>query len=213
MSQTLTDQLFTQLSGTPMQQISSQLGLGQAQTAGAISAALPLLLGALGRNASQPQGAEALLGALRRDHAGNAAGGGGFDLGGLLGAVLGGSQSKQTNGAGILGHIFGQRETQVESALGQVTGLGGQKSAQLLQMLAPLVMAFLAKQMFQGQSSAPAPSARSLGDILGQEQQQVRQQGGLGGGLLGAVLDQDGDGNVDLGDLLKLGSGLFGKQH
>ena len=53
-------------------------------------------------------------------------------------------------------------------------------------------------------------TAQVLGAILGQEQQQARQQGGLGGGLLGAVLDQDGDGQLGLGDLLKLGGGLLG---
>ena len=50
---------------------------------GALAGALPLLLGALGRNASQPAGAESLFGALERDHAGSS------DLGGLLGSVLG----------------------------------------------------------------------------------------------------------------------------
>jgi hypothetical protein len=38
----------------------------------------------------------------------------------------------------------------------------------------------------------------------------VRQAGGPGGGLLGAVLDQDGDGELGLGDLLKIGGGLLG---
>ena len=66
----ITDDIFSQLSGPMLQQISQQLGTGQAQTAGAISAALPMILGALGRNASQPQGAEALFGALGRDHQG-----------------------------------------------------------------------------------------------------------------------------------------------
>ncbi|MCK9490183.1 MAG: DUF937 domain-containing protein [Xanthomonadales bacterium] len=210
MSQTLTDQLFAQLSGAPMQQISQQLGLGQAQTAGALSAALPLLMGALGRNASQPQGAQSLLGALQRDHQG-----GGTDLSGLLGAVLGGGQnrqaSKQTDGAGILGHILGGQQSNAASSLGQATGLGADKAGQLMQMLAPIVMGFVAKQMFQGGSQS-APSAQTLGSMLGREQQQVRQQGGLGGGLLGAVLDQDGDGKVDLGDLLKIGGSLFGKR-
>lgn len=208
MSQTLTDQLFAQLSGAPMQQISRQLGLGEAQTATAMGAALPLLMGALGRNASQPQGAQSLLGALQRDHLGS------NDLSGLLGAVLGGSRqgqpSRQTDGAGILGHILGNRQSTAASSLGQATGLGADKAGQLMQMLAPLVMGFLARQMFQGGQSAP--SAQTLGSLLGQEQQQVRQQGGLGGGLLGAVLDQDGDGKVDLGDLLKIGGSLFGKR-
>ena len=60
MTTTLTDDLFSQLQGQPLAQMSQQLGLPESQTAGAISAALPLLLGALGRNTSQPQGAEAL---------------------------------------------------------------------------------------------------------------------------------------------------------
>jgi hypothetical protein len=60
MSQPLTDELYTQLEGAPMRQISQQLGIGPAQMAGALSAALPMLLGALGRNAQQPQGAQSL---------------------------------------------------------------------------------------------------------------------------------------------------------
>lgn len=207
MAESLTDQLFDQLNGAPLRQISQQLGVGQAQAAGAVSAALPLLLGALGRNASQPQGAEALLGALRNDHAG------GGDIAGLLGAVLGGAQTRQTNGAGILGHILGGQQPRAEAALGQTTGLGNDKAGQLLKILAPIVLAYLAKQMFQNRQAGDTqadPTAQLLGSILGQEQQQVRQQGGLGGGLLGAVLDQDGDGQLGIGDLLKIGGGLLG---
>src|SRR3546814_11256161 len=60
----------SQLQGQPRQQMSQQLGLAPDETANAVSAALPLLMGALGRNASQPQGAQALFGALQKDHAG-----------------------------------------------------------------------------------------------------------------------------------------------
>ena len=62
----LAEDLFAQLQGAPLQQVSQQLGIGQMQAASAVSAALPLLLGALGRNTAQPQGAEALFGALQR---------------------------------------------------------------------------------------------------------------------------------------------------
>jgi hypothetical protein len=47
-----------------------------------------------------------------------------------------------------------------------------------------------------------------LGQVLGQERQAAQQSGA--GGLLGAVLDQDGDGQLGLGDLLKIGGGLLG---
>lgn len=205
MTESLTDDLFSQISGAPMQQMGQQLGVGQTQMAGAIAAALPMLIGALGRNASQPDGAESLFGALQRDHAG--AGG----LGDILGAVLGGQQDRQTDGLGQLGHIFGGRQQRAVGSLGQATGLGGDKAQMLMKMLAPMVMAFLAKRMLGGgQQQAQAASSPSvLGDILGQESRQVQQQGGLGGGLLGAVLDQDGDGQLGLGDLLKIGAGAM----
>ncbi len=206
----LTNDLLAQLQGAPLQQISRQLGIDQNQAAGAVSAALPLLMGALGKNASQPQGAEALFGALQKDHTG----GGG--IGDLLGMVLGGAQSRQTDGAGMLGHILGGQQGRAEQRLGEATGLGGDRAGQLMKILAPIVMAYLAKRMFGGDSSDGSvtgggrSTAQGLGAILGQEQQQVRQQGGLAGGLLGAVLDKDGDGDVDLSDMLKLGGGLLG---
>ena len=201
----LTDDLFSQLSGPALQQISQQLGTNPAQTSGAIAAALPMLLGAMGRNTARPGGAEALFGALGRDHSGAA----GLGLGDILGAVLGGTPSRQTDGLGQLGHIFGGRQQQAVSGLGQATGLGSDKAQMLLKILAPIVMAYLAKQMFGG-GQQQAASSQALGDILGQERQTEQQQGGLGGGLLGAVLDQDGDGQLGIGDLLKIGGGLFG---
>ena len=204
---TLTDDLLTQLSGAPIQQISQQLGLDQSQVSGAVAAALPLILGAMGRNASQPQGAQALLGALGRDHA---AGGGG--LADVLGAVLGGAQGRQADGAGILGHVFGARQAQAAQGLGQATGIGNDKAQMLMKMLAPIVMAYLARRMFGSgqQATAAAPSANVLGDLLGGEARQVRQEGGIGGGLLGAVLDQDGDGQFGLSDLMRMGGSILG---
>ena len=208
MSASLTDDLLNQLQGQPLAQLSSQLGLSQPQTQNAVSAALPLLLGALGRNASQPQGAEALFGALQRDHAAPAASG--LDLGSVLGAVLGGGGggSRQTDGAGILGHIFGGRQDSAAQGLGQATGLEGGQANALLKMLAPIVLSYLAQRMFSGGGQGAA-SPQQLGDVLGQEQQRIQQQGSAGG-LLSSVLDQDGDGQVGIGDLLKLGSGLLG---
>jgi len=66
-------------------------------------------------------------------------------------------------------------------------------------------MSFLAQRMQSG-----GMDAGGLGQVLGQERARVQQQGGLGGGLLGSLLDQDGDGQVGLGDLLKIGGGLLG---
>jgi hypothetical protein len=226
----LTDELFSQLQGAPLQQISRQLGVQPEQANEAVGAALPLLLGALGRNASQPQGAQSLFGALDRDH-------GGMDLGSVLGAVLGGGlgglggllgngdsrqhgqasrgqgpaagfpqlDGAQADADGMLGHIFGKRQQRAEEGLGQATGLGSGAAQNLLKILAPIVMSFLAQRFARGGSDPGG-----LQQALGQEREQIGQEGGLGGGLLGAVLDQDGDGDVDFKDLLKAGTGMLG---
>ena len=83
MNTPLTSDLLSELQGPQMMQIGRQLGISQADASGAVSAALPLLLGAMGRNAQQPGGAEMLHSALERDHAG-------LDIGSVLGSVMGG---------------------------------------------------------------------------------------------------------------------------
>ena len=208
----LADELMAQLQGAPLQQMAQQLGSSPSQTQEAVGAALPLLFGALGNNAAQPQGAANLFGALQRDHAA------GPDLGGLLGSILGGLGGAGQGGAGmgaaaapslqggadILGHIFGGNQQRAESGLGQATGLGA-NAGMLLKILAPIVMSFLAQRMQSG-----GMDAGGLGQALGQERTRATQQGGLGGDLLGSLLDQDGDGQLGLNDLLKIGGGLLG---
>ena len=195
----LTDDLLSQLQGAPLQQVSQQLGIDQQQASGAISAALPLLMGALGNNAAKPQGAEALFGALQNNHSG-------LDIGSVLGSVLGGGGGAASDGAGILGHIFGGSQGRAEAGLAQATGLSSGHSSQLLQILAPIVMSFIAQRLSAGGQA----NASGLSQMLGQEKQHVVQQGSVGGGLLGSLLDQDGDGQLGVGDLIKLGSGLLG---
>ncbi len=204
----LVEQLLSQLQGAPMAQIASQLGADQQQTESAVGAAVPMLLGMLGNNANQGGGADALFGALMRDHApAQAQGFGGGDLlGSVLGSVLGGGQG-QSAGSAILGHIFGGQQQQAESSLGQASGLGGGNAGQLLAILAPIVMSFLANKV-QGNGL----DAGGLGRVLQQERAQTQQQGGLGGSLLTSMLDQDGDGQLGAGDLFKLAGSFLNKR-
>ena len=204
----MVEQLLSQLQGAPMQQIASQLGADQQQTESAVGAALPMLLGMLGNNANQGGGADALFGALMRDHApAQAQGFGGGDLlGSVLGSVLGGGQG-QNAGSAILGHIFGGQQQQAESSLGQASGLGGGNAGQLLAILAPIVMSLLANKV-QGNGL----DAGGLGQVLQQEQAQAQQQGSVGGSLLTSMLDQDGDGQLGAGDLFKLAGSFLNKR-
>lgn len=234
----LANDLLAQLRASSLGPMAQQLGVSEEQTDSAITTALPLLMGALGNNAQSPAGAQALFGALERDHqlagdntlqggasggfdlasvlgavmgGGASTGGGAGGLGGLLGGLLGGGSapnSQQLNADGILGHILGGKTSQVEGALGQATGLSSGNVHKLLMMLAPIVMAYLGRQV----SSGKVGSADALGSVLGQEKEQVQQQGGIAGGLLGSMLDQNGDGKLDMGDLLKLGGQFLNRR-
>lgn len=223
----LVDAVMAQIGDNEIDAIAQRFGMSTGQAQAAIEQTLPLMVGAMAKNASTPQGAQALHTALG-DHAdadlggllGGLLGGGqsGGGLGSLADAVLGslgGSPSPPPRGGGIdsglggvggaiLGHIFGNRRGQAEQGLGQTTGLGGANAGQLMAMLAPIVMAVLARMNRQN-----GMSPGDLGDLLGGETRRTREAGGIGGGLLGAVLDRDGDGDVDLSDLLNVGGSVI----
>ena len=201
----LTDELMGQLQGAPMQGLAQQLGIDSVQAEQAVGVALPMLFGALGQNTAQPQGAAGGLLGAAGGGAGAAGGLGG--LGSILGSVLGGGSgagNSQLDAGAILGNIFGGQQQQAESRLGQATGLGG-NAGQLLALLAPLVMSFLANRV-----QSQGMGAGDLGNALDQERGQIQSQGGAAGGILGSLLDQNGDGKLDAGDLFKLGAGLLG---
>ncbi|WP_225763263.1 DUF937 domain-containing protein [Stenotrophomonas sp. Marseille-Q4652] len=197
--------LFEQLQQEGLGPVSQKLGIDESQARQAIGTAVPLLLAAMGSNASSPQGAQSLLNALQRDHA-PAADRPPPGLGQLLDTVLGGGAGKAGDGTGILGHVFGNQTPQAAQVLGRQAGLDSGKASQLLAVLAPIVMAFLARRFAQ------QGNANELRDTLGQESRQLGLGGGGMGDLLGGLLDQDGNGRLDAGDLLKLGAGLLGKR-
>ena len=219
----LLDALMQQLQGAPLQQLAQQLGTSSSQVESAVGPALSLLLDGLGRNAAQPEGASALLQAWQQGHAshGTAASasaapqgtlGALGGLGDLLGNVLAGAgasprtggASGMEAGAAILGQILGGQRQQAESQLGERSGLGAQ-AGQLLALLAPIVMQFLAQRAAAGQLDAS-----SLGNALGQEPSRPPQPpADVAGNLLTGLLDQNRDGKLDAGDLLQLGAGLL----
>ncbi len=91
----------------------------------------------------------------------------------------------------------------------KASGLDMGNSAQLMAMLAPVVMSILGSQM-----NGLGLRCGGLGGLLGQERQRIEEDKGAGG-LVNAVLDRDGDGDVDFADIAQnvglLGS-LFGRR-
>ncbi len=174
--------------------IARQIGASNEQTEQAIGLALPTLLGALANHSENEAGANQLHEALQTE----------YDGSGLnnVNNLLGGSGGL----GGLLSAVLGSRQGRVEQGIGKVSGLSGTQVASLLAILGPIVLSVLGRAQ-RGASGG----AGGLTNILRKEKSQMQNQ--AGGGLLAGLLDQDGDGDFDLQDVLKLGMNkLFGRK-
>lgn len=187
---TLNDQL-QQAIDNAMPAISAQIGADPDKTRLAAKGAVPLLLGALSRNAQRPEGAEALNNALKRDHDGSVL----DSLGDLLGNPAAGG------GSDILRHVLGAKQDAAEGAISQFAGLDKGTVTKLLVLLAPMLLGMLGKKQRQ-----EGGGASDLPRILRGEEEAARRGGGGLGDLIGGVLGQ-GQKSGCLGQLL---GGLLG---
>ena len=139
-------------------QIARQFGLSQAQAQEAIEALVPAFSQGLKRNAADPYGIGAFLGAMSTgqhakyyEDAANAF-----------------SQQGIAEGNGILGHLFGSKDVSraVAAQAAQATGLGQDLLKQMLPVLASMIMGGLFKQT-TGQMQASA-SGNPLTEIMEQ---------------------------------------------
>lgn len=192
--------------------VSKQFELGEGSTQKAMSAAMPLILGAMKNNASTSDGASGLLGAIQGKHDGGI-----LDN---LGSILGGnSVDKEVldDGAGILGHVFGGKEEHVAQAVSKSSGIDLGSAMNILKVAGPFLMGAIGKQARTQGVSDQGGLGDLLGGLLGNGQKEQQS-------LVNRLLDADGDGSIiddvagmlmnsggkkgGLGGLL---SGLFGK--
>ncbi len=163
--------------------VAGQTGQPESKTGDVLSMAMPLLLGAMKKNASTPDGAAGLMNALSSKHDGGIL----DDLGGLFGGGV--DSSVMDDGAGILGHVFGKKQANVENALSQRSGVDSGSIGNILKIAAPLVMGFLGKQQRQSNVSDASGLSSMLGNMMGGQPKQSQS-------LIESLLDQDGDGSV-----------------
>lgn len=156
----------------PVDQLAQQLGTDPTTVRQAAVPAVTSLLGGMTQNAQEPAGELSLAEALNQ-HATR-------DLGGEqvnLGAV------DPAEGEKILGHVFGNQTDGVAQALAGQSGMQSDLVRRLLPMLAPIVLAYLGKQLMNGQAGGV------LGQVLGGAVNAPGQQS-AGQGMLGGVLSQ-----------------------
>ncbi len=192
----LTQTIMQQLSGKVLSGIGKKVGIDEKTVGTALSIGMPLLVAALAKNASKPEGAQELHQALANDHDGS-----------ILNNISGYLKDPQAaNGAGILGHVLGNQQPVVAQGLAQNTGLTSDQVAQLLQIAAPLVMGALGSQQ-QQQGLDP----NGLSSFLGSQQQQVQQSQPDIMGTINTLLDANKDGSA-LDDILGMAGKLFGNK-
>ncbi len=163
---------------------SAQTGQSPDKTASVLSMALPVILGAMKRNASSPQGAESLNNALEDSrHDGSIL----EQLSGMLGG--GNADSNLLNdGAGILKHVLGGNQTRVEQNISRNSGVDAGSVGQIIKIAAPILMGVLGSQKRKDNVDK-----NGIGDLLGSV---MGSSGKHDQSLIETLLDADGDGSI-----------------
>jgi hypothetical protein len=210
----MTSSLDQVLKLIPIDDLAKQVGASSADTAAAVKAALPGLLGGLTHNASSEEGHDALQKALAQHTDSKVLTSTGANL----------ANVDTTDGAKIVNHVFGAKSTDVAHALSSESGTSSSLIQKVLPYLAPVVMAYLASKLFSSKTEtatttttaaaskattaskttkttqkAQETAASSGGDIIGSI-----LSGALGGGTAAAATQSSDSG---LGDIL---GGLLG---
>ena len=189
----LITQMITQkVGGAAAGMLAQRLGISESTAQTAVQLAVPVIVAALARNASQPQGAQDLHQAVASDHDGSI-----LDQ---LTSYIGNPQA--ANGSGILSHVLGGDRPAVESNLAQATGMDQNSAGNLLEMVAPLVMGAVGREQQQN-----GLDPNGLSQFLAQQQQAQPADPGLMGSI-SSMLDSNRDGSVT-DDLSRIAGNFF----
>ncbi|MCO6480813.1 MAG: DUF937 domain-containing protein [Phaeodactylibacter sp.] len=188
------------LSSGMIDQLSQQLGGADKQkTAAAASGIVTTLMGALAKNASSTEGAQALNHALERDHDGSIL----EDVMGMLGGNAQVGNDRMLNGSGILNHVLGNKQPGAVDMISKLSGLDSSKTGSLMTLLAPVIMGALGKaKRDQGLDVAGIASLLS-GTVSAQKQNNPTMN------LVTSFLDADGDGSI-VDDVANMGMKILG---
>jgi len=196
------DLLGSDLGKTIISGVAGSTGQDQGKTGGLLSMALPVLMKAMERNASTPQGAEGLMGAISGKHNGSIL----DNLGGLFNGGV--DDGVKQDGSKILGHILGDKRAGVEQVLGQKAGMDTGAVADIMKVAAPILMGVLGKQAGGLLGGASNTGAVTKEQTFLEKMLDSDGDGSVIDDVAGMVLGQATKGKGGLGGLL---GGLFGK--
>jgi len=179
---------MTDLSGLinqiPIDDIAKMIGVDPSVAEAAVAVAVPAMVGGLSANAQDAGGAKSLEAALGKHTTTSTS----ID------------KIDTADGQKIVKHVFGAKQKDVVAAAADKAAAPGIDMgpivAQVLPIIAPIVLAYLAKQLTQGSGAAAAPAAPAtpapstsggIGEILGGLMSDPQTQSAIGG-LLGSLL-------------------------
>ncbi len=105
----------------------------------------------------------------------------------------------------IFGELLGNKQGRVSDAVSKTSGLNKEQAGSLISILGPILSGMLGSQAAQKKMSPT-----DLTEMLRQDRAKVQQA--PGGSLVGKMLDQDGDGDFDMSDMMKMGMGMLFKK-
>jgi len=173
------DLLNTQMGEELVKKASSKTSEDKGKVTSALGMALPLILGAMKRNTTDPEGAENLDKALQSEkHNGD---------------VLNNLEEKDAEeltgeGSKILNHVLGSRQSGISKTIAGALNMDETSVNKILEMAAPVIMGLLGQQKRKDNVGASGLSGL-LGSVIGSNSSHDQS-------LVETLLDADGDGSV-----------------
>jgi len=170
------DDLINQI---PVADIAAKLGADQGEVSQAIATLVPTLLGSLQENVQADDiDSSKLESAVVAGAEGD-----------LLDGGVNVDQIDEGQGNQLVASLFGGNDTnQVASALSGAGAPGGDLIKRLLPMLAPIVLAYVGKQLTSGGAQQQAAGSGGLTDVLGSILGGAAGGGGGNNNVLGSIL-------------------------
>ncbi|MDD2381776.1 MAG: DUF937 domain-containing protein [Mariniphaga sp.] len=189
----LLNSILSRIDDNSLQAIGQQANASPTQAKSALASAIPILMNALAKNSSTPDGAQSLQNALARDHDGSLL----DNLGSLL------QNPDSANGAGILKHVLGNKRQNVEKYISQDSGLSGGSAGKILEIAAPILMGYLGKKNATGSNNV-------IGNLLNSYVKAEKKQAPQAQSIINQLLDRDNDGSI-MDDIAEMGMSFLGK--
>lgn len=197
------DELFAQI---PVADIASKIGAPEGEVNSAIQTLVPALVGGLAENVHSNEIDSSKLESAVAEQGAS----------GLLDGGVNVDDVDEKTGDNLVASLFGGNDSNAVASALAGTGAGdGGLIKKLLPILAPIVIAYIGKQLTKGSGGAAAPQTQAaggggLGDILGSILGGAAGGGGGGNNPLGSILGSvigGGGGNNAIGEIL---GGLLG---